>query len=58
MGVIPDKVEHATGLGDAVRAAIPAAEAAVLEELERLGHPAVPRNPRPAPDLWWEVADG
>ena len=58
VGVIPDKIEHATGLGDAVRAAIPSAEAAVLEELERLGHPAVLRDPRPEPDLWWEVDDG
>jgi hydrogenase maturation protease len=58
VGVIPDKIEHATGMGEAVRDAIPAAEAAVLEELERLGHPATVRDPRPEPDLWWEASDG
>ena len=58
VGVIPDKVEHATGMGDAVRGAVAAADAAVLEELERLGHPATVRDPRPEPDLWWEVDDG
>ena len=58
VGVIPGEVGHALGMTGAVRASIPAAEAAVLEELERLGHSAKPRNPRPEPDLWWEKSDG
>ena len=56
VGVIPGSVEHATGMGEAVRAAIPAVEAAVLEELARLDHPATARDPCPEPDLWWEAA--
>ena len=33
-------------------------KAAVLEELERLGFPAQPRQPRGEPDPWWEVGNG
>jgi hydrogenase maturation protease len=58
VGVIPDKVAHATGMTDRIRAAVPAAEKAILAELEALGFPAVPREPRGQPDLWWEVAGG
>ena len=54
VGVIPGKIDHYQGMTEAVRAALPAVEAAVLAELERLGCPAVPRVPRPEPDLWWE----
>jgi len=54
VGVIPGEVGHALGMTDPVRSAVPAAEAAVLEELVRLGFPAIPRDPRPEPDLWWE----
>ena len=58
VGVIPDRVEHATGMTEAVRSAVPRAEAAVLEELGKLGCPPEVREPRPRPDLWWEAADG
>jgi hydrogenase maturation protease len=58
VGIIPDKVEHAKGMTDRIRAAVPAAEKAVLAELAALGFPAVPREPRGQPDLWWEVAGG
>ena len=58
VGVIPDRVEHAAGMTDAVRSAVPRAEAAVLEELARLGRPPEPREPRAEPDLWWETTDG
>jgi hydrogenase maturation protease len=58
VGIIPGKVGHALGMTEAVRSAVPLAEAAVREELERLGHPAQPRDPRPEPDLWWESRDG
>ncbi len=58
VGVIPGKIGHALGMTDALRAAVPAAEAAVLEELARWGHAAVPREPRGEPDLWWEKPGG
>ena len=58
VGVIPGEVGHAVSMTAAVRAAVPAAAAAVLEELERLGYPAEPRNPRGEPDLWWEAGNG
>ncbi len=58
VGVIPGEVGHALGMTGAVRAAVPVAEAAVLEELQRLGQAAQPREPRGKPDLWWEETDG
>ena len=58
VGVIPDQVEHGAGMTDALNKAVPEAEAAVLEELERLGYPAQPRQPRGEPDLWWEAGNG
>ena len=58
VGVIPGEVGHTVGMTDALKAAVPAAVAAVLEELERLGCPAAPRNPRGEPDLWWEAGNG
>lgn len=54
VGVIPGEVGHALGMTAAVRAAVPVAETAVLEELQRLGNAAKPREPRGDPDLWWE----
>jgi hydrogenase maturation protease len=55
VGVIPARLDSEIGLSAAVRAALPAAERAVLDELERLGTPARPR-PRPAsPEVWWET---
>jgi hydrogenase maturation protease len=58
VGVIPGEVGHTVGMTDALKAAVPSAVAAVLEELERLGCPAVPRIPRGEPDLWWEAGNG
>jgi hydrogenase maturation protease len=58
VGVIPGKVEHATGMTEAVRAAVPAAAQAVLEELGRLGCAPAPRDGAAEPDLWWEEDDG
>ena len=58
VGVIPDVVGHALGMTETVRAAVIPALETILEELERLGHPATPRNPRPDPDLWWEKEQG
>ncbi len=54
VGVIPGKVGHALGMTQEVRSAVPAGEAAVREELERLGYAPTPHLPRREPDLWWE----
>ena len=46
VGVIPDKVEHARGMTDAVRAAIPAAE---IGGARGAGPPGLSRRPRRDP---------
>jgi hydrogenase maturation protease len=56
VGVIPGRVDMTVGLSEAVRDALPAVEAAVLDELRRLGAPAVAREAPLAPDIWWEAA--
>ena len=58
VGVIPGEVGHALGMTAAVRAAVPAAQAAVLAELMRLGQRATPREKQVEPDLWWEEGHG
>ncbi len=54
VGVVPGSVDYGVGLTDSVRDAVPDAVAAIVEELERLGHPALARDPPLAPDIWWE----
>jgi hydrogenase maturation protease len=54
VGVVPQSVEYGIGLSDEVRAAVPAAVAAIVEELARLGQKTVPREPPAEPDIWWE----
>jgi hydrogenase maturation protease len=55
VGVIPGRIPHLeVGLTSEVQAAVPLAVQAVLDELNRLGLPAVPRENAPEPDLWWE----
>ncbi len=54
VGVIPAALETGIGLSPAVRAAVPAAVAAVVEELTRLGHAPVARAAPPPPALWWQ----
>jgi hydrogenase maturation protease len=54
VGVIPGIVDAGVGLSRAVRDALPAVEAEVLAELERLGKTAVALDPPREPDLWWE----
>lgn len=57
VGIIPDLVDYEVGLSARVRQALPAAEAAVLEELSRLGQKVTAREPRPAAEIWWENED-
>lgn len=54
IGVIPEQVALGLGVGPAVRAALPDAEAEILAELERLGLPPAIRSAPEPPDLWWE----
>ncbi|HXW08279.1 MAG TPA: hydrogenase maturation protease [Vicinamibacterales bacterium] len=56
VGVVPGGLEPGVSLSPPVRAAVPAAVLAVLDELERLGAPASQRETRLAPDAWWERA--
>ena len=54
IGVVPESTGNVTRMGDAVRAVVPKAVAAVIEELERLGAPAAQRTEPLDPDIWWE----
>ena len=55
VGVIPNNTcDLEVGLSTAVRRAIPLAVDAVVAELAELGIEAVPRQPAPEPDIWWE----
>ncbi len=54
VGVIPGAVRTAVGLSAEVRAAVPAAVAEVVRELERLGAPARAREAPLPLDPWWE----
>ena len=54
IGVVPETTEGGTRLTEAVSAAIPEVVATVVEELERLGRPAVPRDPPGELEIWWE----
>ncbi len=57
VGIIPGPIEKTVQLAPAVRAAIPAAAAEVVAELERIGCPPAPR-PHPSTDPpWWDVED-
>ncbi|MGC3997075.1 MAG: hydrogenase maturation protease [Anaeromyxobacter sp.] len=58
VGVVPGSTGYEMGLTDAVRAAVPAAVAQVLEELRALGVQPQPRVPPLEPDLWWERKPG
>jgi len=54
VGAVPETTAMGVRLSPALRGAVPMAVAEVLQELERLGRPAVPRSaPRP-PHIWWE----
>jgi hydrogenase maturation protease len=58
VGIIPEDTGYGIGLTPAVAGALEGAEAAVLEELRRLGLSAS-ESPNPGePDLWWEHDPG
>ncbi len=53
VGVVPETTGQGTALTDAVQNAVPAVTETVLAELERLGCPAVRRDPPLELDIWW-----
>ena len=54
VGVVPESTDQGTKLTEAVRGAVSKVVATVIEELERLGRPAIPRQPPAELDIWWE----
>ncbi len=58
VGVVPARTDTGIGLSPEVRAAVPAAVAAVTAELAALGIAPRERQPPREPDLWWEKAPG
>jgi hydrogenase maturation protease len=58
VGIIPASVESGLRLSDAVRAAVPAAVAAVARELSALGIELRERIPPRDPEVWWEKRPG
>ena len=58
VGVVPESTEGSDEMTAPVQAAVPAAVAAVIEELERLGEPARPRAEPAEPHLWWQESSG
>ena len=54
VGVVPETTGQGTRLTEVVKAAVPKVVARVVEELERLGRPAVPRDPPGELEIWWE----
>jgi hydrogenase maturation protease len=56
VGAIPEAVGFGAVLTPALRAAVPAAAAAVVEELARLGVPAARRPDASPPQPWWTAA--
>ena len=54
VGVVPETTEGGTRLTDAVEGTVAEVVATVVQELERLGRPAVPRDPPGELDIWWE----
>lgn len=58
VGVIPEDTGYGIGLTPQVREALTGVGAAVLEELNRLGHPVREAQTAREPDLWWERDPG
>jgi len=53
VGVVPETTEGGTRLTDSVEAAVAKVVATVIGELERLGRPAVHRDPPGELEIWW-----
>ena len=54
VGVVPGSTEQGTRLSDPVKGAVPKVVDLVVDELKRLGSPAVPLKNPFEPDFWWE----
>jgi hydrogenase maturation protease len=54
VGVVPESTDQGTKLTEAVGGAVDQVVSTVIDELERLGRPAVPRQPPGELDIWWE----
>lgn len=54
VGIVPETTDSRIGLSPSVRRGLKPAEAAVVDELRRLGHEVTARATPRAPDLWWE----
>jgi len=54
IGVVPESTDGGTKLTEAVSGAVARVVETVMEELERLGCPAVPRQPPAKLEIWWE----
>lgn len=58
VGIVPGHAELGIGLTPAVREALPAALAAVVAELEKLGVPVRRREEGREVEVWWEESQG
>ena len=56
VGVIPEWVATGVSLSPSVSGAVTEVVRRVIEELDRLGVPAIPRPVPKAPHIWWEGA--
>jgi hydrogenase maturation protease len=56
IGAVPKDASMRVSLSPNLKAAIPLAATAALQELERLGAPATRRPEPKPPDIWWEPA--
>jgi hydrogenase maturation protease len=54
VGVVPESTGQGTKLTEPVGGAVARVVATVVEELERLGRPPVPRQPPAELEIWWE----
>jgi hydrogenase maturation protease len=58
VGVIPEWVATGVSLSPRVSAAVTDVVRRVIDELDRLGVPAIPRPVPAAPHIWWETPAG
>ena len=55
IGIIPDWIATGVTLSPAVSGAVTAVVRRVIDELDRLGVPAIPRPVPHVPHIWWET---